>query len=117
MSERKWHTVGSSDFKPGFGRWQRGESLAIMAALGLGLIAFRLLDSVAGLPIWICLVAATLIPVGVAVFLLCLVSGKPRGHAVDTLEWQWMRLTSWLENHGADVNSKPLIEIPDNEKP
>lgn len=115
MSERKWHAVGSSDFRPGIWRWQRGEVLVMIAALGLGLVVFRLLDWV-GFPIALSLSAAAPIPMGAAAFLLCLVTGKPRNHAVDAIEWLWIRLAGWLANHGVPVNSKPLIEIPEHER-
>ncbi len=115
MSERKWHPViGSSGFKPGIGRFERGEVVIMICALGFGLLVFRFLST--GLPTWLGLMVASVFPVGVGTFLLCFVTGKPRHYAADMLVWQGMRLACWLSNHGVPVKSKPLIEIESNDR-
>lgn len=117
MSERRWYKVtGTSGFKPGIWRWQRGEVLVMLSSLGMCMIVFRLLSSVIGFPTLLSLSLAALIPVGVTMFLLCLVTGKPRNYALDAIEWLWMRLAVWLVNHGFRVSLKPLIEIRKHER-
>lgn len=117
MSERKWHPViGSSGFKPGIGRFERDEVIIMICALGFGMVVFRFLSASAGCSTWLALVVGSLFPVGVAAFLLCFVTGKPRHFAADMVAWQWMRLACWLSNHGVPVKSKPLIEIDSNER-
>jgi hypothetical protein len=117
MSERKWHPViGSSVFKPGIGRFERGEVIIMIFSLGFGLVMFRFLSASVDLSIWPALLLASVFPVGAGTFLLCFVTGKPRHYASDMLAWQWMRLACWLSNHGFPVKSKPLIEIESNER-
>jgi hypothetical protein len=117
MSERKWHPViGSSGFKPGIGRFERGEVIIMIFALGFGLVIFRFLSSSVGWPIWLGMMVASAFPIGAGAFLLCFVTGKPRHFATDMIVWQWMRLACWLSNHGVPVKSKPLIEIEANER-
>ena len=117
MSERKWNPiVGSSGFKPGIGRFERGEVIIMIFALGFGLAVFRILSSSAACPTWLGLMVALVFPVGVGAFLLLFVTGKPVNYAADMLAWQWMRVAFWLSNHGVPVKSKPLIEIESNER-
>lgn len=117
MSERKWHVVvGSSAFKPGFGRFERGEAVIMIGALGFGMILFRLLTASVGWPTWTACVAAGAVPAGVGGFLGCYVIGKPRHYAVHMLTWRWMGLAGWLAAHGVPVTSKPLLEIEKNER-
>lgn len=115
MSERKWHAVeGSSTFKPGLGRFERGEALAFVAALGIGILLF--MSGSMGLPVWGALLLALAVPVPVGIFLACCMVGKPRHYAVHLLGWRWMRLTAWLAANGIPMIPKPLIEIPKNER-
>ncbi|MEI8341552.1 MAG: hypothetical protein WCH43_08480, partial [Verrucomicrobiota bacterium] len=88
----------------------------MIAALGIGMIVFRLLSSSTELPVSVLLVLSSAIPVGVGVFIACLVVGKPRQYAADFLEWHWMRLARWLSANGIADLEKPLIEIEDNER-
>ena len=117
MSERKWHAVeGSSSFKPGFGRFERGEAVTLVGALGIGMLLFRLLWTSMGWPVWLSLVLASSVPVTVGVFLGCFVVGKPRHYAVHMLGLRWMRLIAWLAAKGIPLDPKPLIEIEKNER-
>lgn len=117
MSERKWHPViGSSGFKPGIGRFERGEVVIMICALGFGLVIFRFLSASADWSIWPALLLASAFPVGAGAFLLCFVTGRSQHYAADMLVWQGMRLACWLSNHGVPIKSKPLIEIESNDR-
>lgn len=117
MSERRWHGVqGASSFKSGMGRFERGEALVMIAALGVGTMLFRILNNSDGLPVWLALVVAAVIPVGVCTYLAVLVVGKPRHYAIEFLTWRWMRLARWLSERDIADYEKPLIEIESNER-
>lgn len=117
MSERKWHAVaGSSSFKPGFGRFERRQAVVFVAALGAGMILFRLFSVSMGCPVWLSLTMASVVPALVGVFLACVVVGKPRHYAAHMRAWWWMRLIAWLAANGVPVAPKPLIEIEKNER-
>lgn len=117
MNTRQWHGVqGATGFKPGMGRFERGEAVVMIAALGIGMVVFRLLSSSAGLPVSMALALSSAIPVGVGVYLACLVVGKPCHYAADIFAWCLMRLARWLSDKGIADFEKPLIEIESDER-
>ena len=108
--DQRWYpTSAGADSKAVVWRLEGGQALWLASACALGIVVFRFLFGSLHWPMLVSLAASCIPPLATVAFLLRFVTGKPRSHAVDFLEWQSLKFKRWLAGFGVPVRSQALI--------